>query len=1558
MSSIEFINELAGRGIELWAQDGKLQYKAPKGAVTPSLVDELRTHKATLVALLEQFAGTAGTYPLSFAQKSLWSLHQLNPDSAAYNVTYATRIDDDVEVATLRRCVDYLIARHPILRTAYRVIDGEPRQQVGSDARAQFTVDRVFAADEAAIRRWIDDESNRPFDLTQSPIRLKLLLNEHDGANAIRVVLLLNVHHIAADFWSLEILLGELRALYRLARAGEPLKLPRLSLQYKDCVEHERARLDGSDGEHLAAFWRRELAQGFPVLNLATDRLRPPRKTEHGRVYDWPLGATLSQQVRDTARLLRVTPYMLLLAVYQLHLHLHTGQERLMIGAPTSGRNVPGSEGVVGHFVNTVVLACEVQPDDSFDDLLRRTREMMLRVLDHQDYPFPMLVDALRPARDPSRSPIYQVMYNWNQARGDFAAQNAADVPFYRERLAASSTGTRGATHDLTLNVQDLGDEYSTAWTFNTDLFDDTTIDRFANQYQHLVEQVVVDATRRLTQYRLAVAPADDAQGRIAAAHAFARQATVADFDTLRDTSRGAWAFDDRTISYGDVYGAVRAVRAQFDALGIGVGKCVALRLKSVAERAVVLLAIRAVGARYVVSGDTTDGNADAVCRGHGDEWSGWNIGAIDVVRVHHATAPDDRIAVDEAAAVEPLLDYVGQLLHLDAGTTALVLHGTQDVLAAATLAQVVLAGGMARLSERASIGALASDDPVDTEIARAELDHLLADGPALIMPSLLLRHADAAGVVRARALVAYGEHPHALTALVNTDRAPVAATFVPLRCAEIFPAMCAFVAARNGWRLLAPSYPGRVALVLGSSRSFADDRQAGKLHFLDGTSARTSDAPIPLETAYRDRMLISTGVAVVRRDGDVLCADPSLRVARHRPVPIEIGTVEQTISAVPGVAAAVCACVVRDTQDLLVAYVVADGSDLDAGVLEHAVRSALKQALPDSMHPDAIMVLDRLPLDAWGALDADRLPLPRASETAVRFASTDIERKLAAIWADVLGQPSVGVDHDFFELGGDSILAAVIVSRAALDGMYLKPQDIFQHTTVASLSTVVRETPGLDVDQGAVHGEAALGPAAQWFVERVEVDRSHFNQALLVPLGEAPDANIMAEAIRVVARHHDVLRSRFVVRDDGMHHLFAGDDGSDEADFSVVRCVDPDGRHGERAWRDAIDAAQGSLDIESGRLMAIRWLESTSVSSSRLLIVVHHMAIDGVSWSILLQDLADCYLRLRDRTAAALPLKTSSVKAWVDQWIALARSDALDDDRNYWRSVNAQVRDVLSGPKRVALMRHGLAPIVQHAYQESSLSCAITLDADLTHAFRTTAPRAYGTDANDLLIAALHAGFRAWSGCDALLLDVEGHGRDALGDSIDLSRSVGWFTSIYPVLVDVPAAASDPSALIKSVKARLREVPRKGASYGVLRYLDPTPRAGDDSLVSFPQAPILFTYLGQLEQLSGPSSLYGGPPEPAPGIRSPRQRRTHLLDIVAYVSRGRLTVESSFFGVPGVDESIGCLMCRVEEALTMLIRHCSADGVGGLTPDDVPQLDVDQHALDALLDEIDALER
>jgi non-ribosomal peptide synthase protein (TIGR01720 family) len=314
-----------------------------------------------------------------------------------------------------------------------------------------------------------------------------------------------------------------------------------------------------------------------------------------------------------------------------------------------------------------------------------------------------------------------------------------------------------------------------------------------------------------------------------------------------------------------------------------------------------------------------------------------------------------------------------------------------------------------------------------------------------------------------------------------------------------------------------------------------------------------------------------------------------------------------------------------------------------------------------------------------------------------------------------------------------------------------------------------------------------------------------------------------------------------------------------------------------------------------------------------------------------------------------------------MEQWTALASSDALDDDRGYWRRFSAQVRDALLGQTKVALMRHGLAPIVHHTYNESSGSCTTSLDVELTEAFRTTAHWAYGTDANDLLVAALHEGFRSWSGSDALLVDVEGHGRDALEERVDLSRSIGWFTSIYPVFIDA-GGLDDPGRLIKQVKERLRQIPRKGASFGVLRYLDtsrPELHEPDEpSIASLPKSPVLFTYLGQLDQMTGASAFYGDALKPAPGIRSLRQRRTHLLDVCAYIANGQLTIESSFHGLPGVDESIGCLMTRVNDALTTLIRHCCSDGAGGLTPSDVPQIDVDQDGLDELLNEIEALER
>jgi len=320
------------------------------------------------------------------------------------------------------------------------------------------------------------------------------------------------------------------------------------------------------------------------------------------------------------------------------------------------------------------------------------------------------------------------------------------------------------------------------------------------------------------------------------------------------------------------------------------------------------------------------------------------------------------------------------------------------------------------------------------------------------------------------------------------------------------------------------------------------------------------------------------------------------------------------------------------------------------------------------------------------------------------------------------------------------------------------------------------------------------------------------------------------------------------------------------------------------------------------------------------------------------------------------LPLKTSSAKAWVEAWADRARGDAMAADRTHWRQFGSRLQRALDHGG-VAFMRHRTVPSARQPEHRTPGFCAITLDTQLTAAFRTTAHQAYGTDANDLLLAALQAGVQAWSDNTALLVDLEGHGRDALSDTVDLSRTIGWFTSIYPVLLEAPGV-EEPGALIKRVKQTLREVPDKGAGFGVLRYMD---GGADDTtrsaLSALAPSPLLFTYLGSLDAVAGSSPLYAGAIEPAPGIRSARQRRTHLFDVCAYVSAGQLTIDCTFEGGDMVEESIGRLMENIKESLAMLIRHCCSDDAGGLTPSDVPELDLDQEGLDALLEEVAALD-
>ena len=1520
MSSLDYINALAARGVQLWTQDGKLQYKAPKELITPQLLAELKAHKEGLIALLEQFGTSAGSYALSYSQKSLWSLHQLQPASAAYNVTYACRLVDGLDLPLLARCVDYLIARHPILRTRYEISEGQPRQQVSLDAAARLDVERVQGRTLAEVLQWVDHEANKPFDLRVSPIRLKLLVNE--GAlpiEAPRHALLLNVHHVAADFWSLEIMVRELSALYALGLAGQPLRLPALQHQYKDFVQHEAQRLAGPEGDVLAAFWTQELQGTLPQLALEGDRPRPPVKTEAGRVYSRALDPALSGALRQAARERRVTPYMWMLAVYQLLLHKHTGQDELMIGAPTSGRSMPGSEQVLGHFVNTIPLRCRLQGLARFEQLLEQTRQMMLRVLDHQDYPFPLLVERLRPARDASRSPVFQVMYNWNQLRK--GAEAVQEQALFGPVLAASSTGTRGATHDLTLNIQDDGQDYVAAWTYNCDLFDEASIACFGEQFEQLLAQSLQQPAGLLAETHLPAEPVDETPALAPAVLGKTWHQALLE-RAQAQPQEPALQGDATEPTLGRLAREVQAWLAQLQAQGLREGSRVGLALTHPVQGALLWPALLAMGAQV--------------------RWLGTEDAATGLDLLVRATAasalpPLECLPGDGAAAPLPGLDpllgqAVGEALGLSA-QDRLLLPWSQDpgqlALASATLALAWSRGGAVQL---ASLAAAQTAQALAEELA----DRIATFAPtALLLPALLTPLL--AQALRALPadhplprLLAQGEHAEPVL------RWPAASPRFMRHAPD--PAAArpwVFEAAAQGWRWLPLAGCGAPRL-----RSAAGEPPALRQW------AWADDGPAP---ALR-----------LRRLGSALqCTDPGGRQLLRDGQRLDAGPVERCLMQQAGVALALLADCPTPEGPVATAYVLrqAGPAVLDDATLTRQLQDRLRAELPERQWPQGLVLLEQLPLDAALRPDLARLPAPDL-QAGGRAAEGAVEAQLAALWCEVLGLESVTVDDDFFQLGGDSILAAVIVSKAGQQGLYLRPKDLFEHSSIARLARVVSSTPGIEVDQGPVSGEFPLGPAAHWMFDKVDQDLAHFNQALLLELNEVPDPALMQQALQQLARHHDGLRSRFEQRDGAWVQCVAADDGP-APDFAVIDCRAPSGQTSLPRWREAIEQAQTGLDLARGPLWRLRWLQGGSLQQSRLLVVLHHLLVDGVSWNILLQDLGQLYTQLKAGSAAPLPLKTSSVRDFAQAWqgrLAATQDSALAAERAHWQQFSTQLQARMAeGQERPALMRHALKPRAPRHAEEAHGCCQVRLSAAQTAAFRGPAHQAYGTDANDLLVAALLAGFQHWAGCQSLLLDLEGHGREALGEQLDLSRSIGWFTSIYPVLVE-GADISDPGRLIKTVKQRLREVPAKGDSFGALRYLAPAEDPLRQALEAMPPSPVLFTYLGVVEQMVGSSALFTGRAEPAAGIRSPRQARTHLLDVCAYISQGQLVLECAFTGASAVEETMGCLMTDMAQALGTLLTHCESAEAGGLTPSDVPAIDISQDGLDELLQELDGL--
>lgn len=619
-----------------------------------------------------------------------------------------------------------------------------------------------------------------------------------------------------------------------------------------------------------------------------------------------------------------------------------------------------------------------------------------------------------------------------------------------------------------------------------------------------------------------------------------------------------------------------------------------------------------------------------------------------------------------------------------------------------------------------------------------------------------------------------------------------------------------------------------------------------------------------------------------------------------------------------------------------LTGYYVAD-APLDAV----EIQTLLTRRLPPEFIPGHFIHMTALPLTANGKIDRASLPDPDSARPQLAQAYVapqgSVETTLAEIWADVLSIDRVGVNDNFFDLGGDSILNIQIVTRARRFGLALTPQQIFDQPTVAALAKVAGDTDQVISEQGAITGSVGLTPVQRRFFAMDLPAPEHYNQAVTVQLHNRPDALVIEESLRQLALHHDALRSRFQSDDDGWHQsIGTGDDINLAIERFDLGALPAAARDAAIDTHAALLHAQ--IDLENGCLLRAALFDCGLQQPPILLLVIHHLVVDGVSWWVLLEDLEYACSQLASGSPVRLPAKTSSVKRWSAAIENYANSRTTTDSLAYWQAANPCATPI---PRDMPDGNNDLS---------SAETISVRLNRDETNALLVDVAAAWRTQAPDVILAALVQSLTAWTGGDALQIDLEGHGREEISGGIDLLRTVGWFTSLYPTTFSTPSDTADAGEIVRRTRDTLRGVPSRGIGYGALRYLHKE-LAVRDAMAALPQPDVLFNYLGQWDRAQHDDASFQLV-RPVTASFGDQGGRSHLLEINAVVFDARLRIDWTFSEDCHRRATVTGLADAFCTGLRALIAHCRVRTDDQLSARDFPSADLSQGELDNLLDE------
>lgn len=1509
-----------------------------------------------------------------------------------YNEPWMVHISEQLDVDILEEAYRNLIARHEILRTAYQVDQGSLYQTVHENPEVSLPLRDLseFPKPEAEKKVALEAKADarQPMDLSSGQVIRCILykISNHDYR------LLVTVHHIVSDVATVvDVLIPDLVYLYRSLCRGNPPALPVGGLQYADFAAWERSLQKSATLKPSIDYWKKKLAD-LPLFELPGNHPRPAKITRQGFKYIKRLNQGQANRLEAFAKAKQETVFTVGLAAFKALLAYYTGKTDVVIGSISAGRDHPQTETMAGCFLNYLVLRTQLDGDPEFDDLLNRVKQTSLEAMQHQAVSYNQLIQILKPVRDPAYTPFYQIMFFMETATrserdGWLIDQMEIDVGVSKI--------------DLTVGLDIQDEELIIFAEHNRDLYDPEFIDELLDQFGAVLETVSAGRNFRLSSIAIEVEkqtarplylPALPPEKSVPAdcnetCHPVPDHLRLHDFlsrHACENPNATAIEFGDISLTYGELDAWSNGCAQRIREAGVSRNEIVAIIMRRSEKLPVALFGILKAGAAYL----PIDPDFPAERIHYILEDSGACMVILDPDVKPNSTLEVPQLHIN---TVEPT-ERFNPRVAVNAGATAYAIYtsGSTGKPKGALISHKSIVNRLLWMADHYEFSEkdcqlLKTPLTFDVSVHELFLWSLVGARLAISAPGnerdpMALIH-DISRHQVSRIHFVPSMLSAFLTHLSATNCIGQLTTLMDVFCSgEALPgplvnAFFELVGKPNGTglhNLYGPTeaaidvtfydcshYPGNGTVPIGKpvwntqlhildsnlmpvpmgepGDLYIGGVQVGKGYLNQPELTAKKFIPDPFSKS-RDARLYQTG-DIARRlpDGNLEFLGRSDFQIKIRGIRIDPSEIEDVLlEHTPATSAVVVATEISEGCKRLVAYADCPG---ELEISRVSVRDVLNKHLPPHLVPAEIILLESMPLTASGKIDRKALPEPSLLQTATQELfrpETETQEILTRAWKTVLQLESLSREPDFFELGGDSILAIKLVSTVRIAGFFLSLGDVFEHSGLREMAEVLRPVEEEEAPTQEGLGSSPVNPIQRWFLNLDLPHPNHWNQSNLIEFKIPIETEILEKALASVFANHAGFHTRFQKIDGGWIQRKLNK--FEPPEFKVVEAGHSEYQTGTDLVEQMCVEAQSSHDLASGKLCSTVYFRPKDGSSGKLFISVHHLVMDQVSWHIFLEDLDQAYQQLSQAEEVRLPAEMTSPFAWVEALRAYAQQPEFSTKAAYWKKDS-----LFSDP----VLNPDLEETAENT-EESTKTVEVQLDKQTTKRLLTEAHSAYNTEINDLLLTALATSLKKGSSREFITIFLEGHGREPVDTRIDLGRTTGWFTTLFPVCLR--ADFLDVVSAIKGVKEQLRKVPCKGIGYGLESCFEP---AGQNSTF-FPE--VIFNYLGRIDGGFQSFKVIDRARPVPDSEKHPRNRRICNLEIVCWVEDDRF--RSTWYYSQHLHQTgtIEHLARNFIDSLKSVTGHCVTCETGGYTPSDFKSADLTQDQLDDLLSEFSEL--